>query len=186
MSTICGKIEEPKKKLNRKGDSNFMAKIKKIPKEKIGISLRKSEEHLDGAEVLVQMNFLNDSVGLIEYAIEEFGRAVYLKERLDSGLEEVETSLERDHWLKYDRAFSSLPTELKTIWETTIPHAFPPQYFPNGYFPITKGTISPLTRLNAIFPYFDEKDQSWHEGINADGSKLLEIIKALRENIKKF
>ena len=167
-----------------------MGKVKKIPQEKIGegigISLKKSLKHLEGAEALVSLNLLNDAVDLVEYAIEEFGRAVYLKERLENGLEDVEKSLETSHWLKYDKAFSVLPTELKTIWESTIPPQFPPQYFPKGYFPITKETISPLTRLNAIFPYFDEKTQSWHDGIVVDGSKLLEIIKALRENIRKF
>jgi hypothetical protein len=167
-----------------------MSKVKKIPKTKIdegiGISLKKSLQHLDGAEVLVRQNLLNDAVALIEFAIEEFGRSVYLKERLNSGLEDVEKSLETSHWLKYDKAFSVLPEKLKTIWESTISPQFPPQYFPKGYFPITKETISPLTRLNAIFPYFDENSQTWHDGIAVDRNKLLEIIEELRENIRNF
>lgn len=98
-------------------------KEKKIPKAKIqtgiAISLVKAQHHLDCSELLIKNNFLYNAVDSIEFAVEEFGRAVYLRERLQSGLETIESVLETNHWLKYDRAFTVLPTELKVIWEKT-------------------------------------------------------------------
>lgn len=174
-----------------------MSKVKKISKTKIeegiAISLKKAVRHLDAAEVLINNNFLDNAVASIEFAIEEFGRAVYLRERLQMGSETIERSLETDHWLKYNKAFFVLPTDLKTIWESTIFGAFPKGWWPKNYWPkgwwgerIVKEAISPFTRLNAIFTYFDEKTQTWHNGINADGKKLMSIINALREYIGDF
>lgn len=149
-----------------------MSNEKKISKikieEGIRISLEKSTKHLDAAEVLISNNLLDNAVASIEFAIEEFGRAVYLRERLQRGSETIERALETDHWLKYNKAFSLLLTDIKIIWENTISW-FPENYFPKGYWQIRKETISPFTRLNAIFTYIDEKAQTWHNGINADG-----------------
>jgi hypothetical protein len=174
-----------------------LQKIKKIPKTKleegITISLKRASKHLDGAEVLISNDLPDDAVALVEFAIEEFGRAVYLRERLEKGLDSIEKAIERDHLHKYNKAFSVLPAELKTIWKDTLFGYFPKGYWPENYFPegywgekVIKEKISPSTRLNAIFPYFDENSQSWHDGINVDGNKLLKIIEVLRENIGKF
>ena len=134
-------------------------------------------------------DFLDNAVASIEFAIEEFGRAVYLRERLDLGLETIEKSLETDHKLKYDKAFSILPKELKTIWEGF--GLFPKGFWPDGFWP--KGfwgeryeDISPSARLNTIFTHFDEKTQTWHSGINTDKRKLEDIVYKLREHIKNF
>ena len=165
----------------------------KIPLEKIqegiGISLRKCEEHLSGAEVLIEKDFINDAVALIEFAIEEFGRAVYLRERLQMGSGTIEESLETSHQLKYDKAFSVLPKELKTIWEGFS--YFPKEYWGGGYWGEgywggRKETISPRTRPNAIFTHFDETTQTWQSGIRADEEILRYIIDTLRGYIKNF
>jgi len=169
---------------------NKMDKEKKIPKAKIeeGIkfSLQKAEEHLAAAEILIKNNFLDNAVDAIEFAIEEFGRAVYLKKRFHKNLETIETALEKNHWLKYNEAFSVLPKSLKTVWEGTINPLFPANYFPKGYFPIVKETISPYTRLNAIFTYYDEKTQSWRSGIRTDKEKLMSIVEEIKRHIEKF
>lgn len=170
---------------------------KKIPRAKIEegitISLEKSAKHLDAAEVLIDNNFLDNAVASIEFAIEEFGRAVYLRERLQKGSETIEKRLETDHWLKYNKAFSVLPTELKTIWEKTFGGFFPKGWWPKGYWPegywgesTRKEIVSPFTRLNAIFTYFDEKTQTWHSGIETDGVKLMAVVNALRGYIRDF
>jgi len=172
----------------------IMNREKRISKEKlkegITVSLKKCTKHIDGAETLINNDFLDDAIALIEFAIEDFGRAVYLRERLQTDLETIEKSLETDHWLKYNKAFSVLPLELKTIWENTISNFpkghFPTNYFPKGHFPIMKGTISPSTRLEAIFPYYDDKTQTWRSGINADREMLKTIVEKLRENVKAF
>lgn len=141
---------------------------------------------MDSAELLIGNNFLDSAVDSIEFAIEEFGRAVYLRERLHTGLETIENALERNHWLKYDKAFSVLPKDLKTIWESTINPLFPAKYFPKGYFPTARETISPYTRLNAIFTNYDEKTQTWQSGIKADRRKLMAIVNRVREYIRLF
>jgi exonuclease VII small subunit len=88
--------------MSKKEKKNSEKKIK----EGILISINKAKQHLDAAELLINGNFLDDAIAAIEFAIEEFGRAVYLKERLDKGLETIEGALDKNHWLKYDKAFS--------------------------------------------------------------------------------
>jgi len=167
-----------------------MSKEKKISKAKIEegivISLHTAKKHLDAAELLINNNFLDNAVNSIEFAIEEFGRAVYLRERLDNGLETIEKALEKDHWLKYNKAFSVLSLELKTIWESTINLSFPTRYFPKGFLPTVKETISPYTRLNAIFTYYNEETQTWQSGVKTDGKKLMAIVNEIRDNILLF
>lgn len=182
--------------MENRNKTNRLIEISKAKiAEGIELSLKKSLEHLAGANALIDKNLLNDAVALIEFAIEEFGRAVYLSERLRLGLESIELSLEKGrnaHDLKYMKAFSVLPTDLRTVWEETIYGYFPKgywgNYFPKGYWGggFRKETISPLTRCDAVFIKFDEKTQSWHEGIMADNKKLTLIIASLRENIGIF
>lgn len=165
-----------------------MSKEKRIPKAKIEegiiISLQKAEKHLGAAEILIENNFLDNAAAAIEFAIEEFGRAVYLRERLHKGLETIENALEKSHWLKYDKAFSVLPEDLKIIWEGFT--YFPKNYFPKGYFPFAKETISHHTRLNAIFTYYDEETQTWQSGIRTDKEKLMNIVKEIKYNIEQL
>ncbi len=150
-------------------------------REGIAVSLDKSQGHLDCSELLIKNNFLDNAVDTIELAIEEFGRAVYLRERLQAGLDSIENDIEKNHWLKYNKAFSLLPSELKVIFEITISPMYPVNYFPN-----MRGTISPFTRPNAIFTIYDEKTQVWRNGIMADGEKLMHIVKEIREYIIVF
>jgi len=157
--------------------------------EGIKVSQEKSIRHLDAAEMLIYNDFLDNAVASIEFAIEEFGRAVYLRERLHLGLETIEKSLETDHSLKYNKAFSILPTELKTIWQGFTP--FPKgtwheNYWPRGFWGGKKETISHSARLNAIFTRFDEKTQTWYSGINTDKRKLEDIVNKLKEYIRNF
>jgi hypothetical protein len=165
-------------------------KEKPIPKEKIqdgiAISLDKSQRHLDCSELLIEKGFLENAVDTVEHAIEEFGRAVYLRERKEAGLESIEIALEKDHWLKYNKAFSVLPQELKTIWENTISPASLPEAYTFTGSPLNKETISPDTRPDAIFTYYNEKTQSWQNGIMADKEKMMYIVNEMREYIVKF
>jgi hypothetical protein len=162
---------------------------KKISKNKIqegiAISLDTCQRHLDSAEVLIKSNFLESAVESIEHAIEEFGRAVYLKERLDAGLESIEVSIEQKHWLKYDKAFTVLPIELKTIWENTTSPTTEPYIFTGNVFDL-KGTISPYTRCNANYTTFNEKTQQWQNGILVDAKKLTKTIDSMRKYVLGF
>ena len=56
----------------------------RIPSEKIAegirVSLEKTEEHLAGAKVLIENKNINNAIVLVEFAVEEFGRAVALRD----------------------------------------------------------------------------------------------------------
>ncbi len=155
-------------------------------REGIAISLDNSLKHLDGVEALVEKDLLDGAVILIGFAIEEFGRAVYLRERLQSGKETIEKSLQsgkKAHDLKYEKAFSMLPKKLETIWSRSSPLLYM-MYFP--FFPYQKEILSPSTRLKPIYLHFDEKTQTWQRGINADKEKLKWIVSEIKEHIVKF
>jgi hypothetical protein len=96
----------------------------KIPLVKIGegikLALRKCDEHLDGAEILADNGILSGAVALLEFAIEEFGRAVALIERHKVGSENIERKVFSDHEYKYDKAWTSVPANLKTIYEGSL------------------------------------------------------------------
>lgn len=91
-----------------------------IPLDKIQegilISLRKCEEHLSAAELLIQKDFANDAVALVEFALEELGRAVVLRDKLKDRNENIENELFTSHPFKYNKAWSILPEDLKTIY----------------------------------------------------------------------
>ena len=138
-----------------------LAYLKKHRFSEAKVSLEKAKQHLLSAEVLVTKNCLNDAVVLIEFAIEEFGRAVALREKLQAGSEDIERDLFINHHLKYEKAWSILPPELKTIYEGT----FSPLNFHPDDFDTEMETISPQTRLDATFVHFDEHTQEWKKGI---------------------
>jgi AbiV family abortive infection protein len=158
----------------------------KIPSEKIAegikVSLEKTEEHLAGAEVLIENKNINNAVVLVEFAIEEFGRAVALREKLQERSEDVEIYLFTKHVYKYDKAWSVLPIEMKTIYEGSFsPLDFPPDEFDAG-----SETMSPRTHLDATFVNYDKVTQEWKKGIQADPERLASIITKIREEIANF
>lgn len=158
----------------------------KIPSEKIAegikVSLEKTEEHLTGAEVLIENKNINNAVVLVEFAIEEFGRAVALREKLQERSEDVETYLFTNHAYKYDKAWSVLPIEMKTIYEGS----FGPLDFHSDEPNTRRETISPRTRLDATFVNYDKVTNEWRKGIQADPERLASIITKIREEIANF
>jgi len=149
----------------------------------IAISMDNSLKHLDGVEILIEKDLLDCAVILIGFAIEEFGRAVYLRERLQKGSETIEEVIERSHKLKYDKAFSVLPKELETIWSRSGPLLHMMEF---PFFPYKKEVISPSTRLKPIYLHFDEKTQEWQRGILVDKEKLKLIVNEIKDYIVKF
>jgi len=158
----------------------------RIPSKKIqeGIeySLEKSAQHLTGAEACLSKGILDGAVALIEYAVEEFGRAVALREKLETGSEEVERELFSSHEYKYEKAWTVLPQELKTIYEGTFDVAV----FDEAVFDVGKESISPRVRLDAIFVNYDETNDKWKIGIRADKHKLKRLIEGIKQCINDF
>jgi AbiV family abortive infection protein len=190
-----------------------MSQKKNAPKEKripiakmqegIDCSLKKSMEHLASAEVLICKKLLNGSVALIEFAIEEFGRAVILREMLRNNTETIERRYWYNHDYKYNAAFRELPKELKTIWAKVIPVGTATvgrammATATVGAVGATIGRsrysvnrreemISPEARCDAIFIDFNEVTQIWANGIKANGRKLESIMGKLRISIRDF
>jgi len=158
----------------------------KISSEKIAegikVSLDKTEEYLTGALVLIENKNIDNAVALVEFAIEEFGRAVALREKLQERTEDVETDLFTNHAYKYDKAWSVLPIEMKTIYEGS----FSPLDFHPAESDAGREAISPRTRLDATFVNYDKVTQEWKKGIQADPEKLASIISKIREEIANF
>jgi len=144
------------------------------------LALRTSLQKLDDAELLISKESFEDAVILIQFALEEFGKAVALREKLENGIEQVEDNLFRNHTYKENKAWSVLPSGLKTIYEGTFsPQDFSPQDFDTG-----KETISHQTRVNATF--VDWVAGNWTTGIQAESDKLLRLINGLKKEIDNF
>jgi hypothetical protein len=159
-----------------------------IPKDKIqqgiALSLDMAQRHLECSKFLVEKGFHQNAVETIEHAIEEFGRAVYLRERLAKGLETMSSYIETKHFLKYDKAFEVLPEKSKTIWE------FPTQ-LSEGYINTDisfryNEKITPETRKDVIFLKYNERTKQWQNGIMVDGKKLAAIIEEIKNCILEF
>jgi len=154
----------------------------KIPlskiEEGIKLALQKCDEHLASAEILASKSALSNAVVSLEFGIEEFGRAVALIEKHKAVSEDIETKLFTDHDYKYNKAWTVLPSGLKTIYEGSFdPAVFDPNVFHTG-----KETISPRTRLDATYVNYDEKTREWKVGIRADKDKIQEIINEIKQS----
>ena len=133
---------------------------------------------------MISKNNLNDAVALIEFGIEEFGRAVALNEKLEAGSEDVELALFISHNYKYEKAWSVLPKGLKTIYERSYEGSFDVTSFDVGT--LEKETISPRTRLDATFVNYDELNKEWKVGVQAQEEKLETVIKGIKKRIASF
>ena len=155
----------------------------RISLEKIrqGVTLSKQKciEHLSSAELLASNGLANNAVVNLEFAIEEFGRAIALNENLKNSETNVDDNLQKDHLCKYNKAWTVLPVELKTIYEGTFdPVVFDPAIFDTG-----KETVSPKTRLDATFVNYNQETEEWETGVRANPNKIFEISKQIKASI---
>jgi len=144
----------------------------------IKISIESCRRHLIAAEVLISNGLAENAIIQIEFAIEEFGRAIYLRNKLATSDFQIEYALNRDHQLKYNQAWTVIDPKYKTVYEGSFdPSVFDPAIFDTGE------TISPSTRINATFAQY--RNNKWQLGVKADPRKLMEIVKKLREELAK-
>jgi hypothetical protein len=159
-----------------------------IPKDKIqqgiAISLETAQRHLDCSKLLVEKGFHQNAVEIVEHAIEEFGRAVYLRKRLAEGLETISSDIETRHLLKYNEAFTVLPSNLKTIWEFPTQ---PSEAYINADLRFRYNEqITPETRQDVVFIRYNERTNQWQNGLMVDGKKLATVIEEIRNYILEF
>lgn len=159
-----------------------------IPKDNIqqgiAISLDTAQRHLECSKFLVEKGFHQNAVEIIEHAIEEFGRAVYLRERLEKGLETISSYIQTKHDLKYNKAFTVLPPKLKIIWE--FPTQLSEAYINTDLSLRYNEHITHKKREDVVFVKYNERTKQWQNGIMVDGKKLAAIIEEIRNCILEF
>lgn len=156
-------------------------RLEKI-REGIGHALRKSAQHLVGAEACLSIGSLDSAIGLTVFAIEEFGRAVVLRENLETGSEEVDKRINTNHDFKWNKAFTILPRKFKTIHTG----GFDPKGFDPVAFDTEDESITHEIRMRAVYVDYDESNDEWITSTRVDKSFLKRAIEGIREHIKNF
>lgn len=160
-------------------------------KEGIVLSLEKSSKYLNSVKVLANNECMDCIAILLYFAIEEFGRAVYLRKRLQEGKRTIEKALQggkKGHKLKYDNAFSVLPEKLKNIFFGLNPSAEINPFIdmPWSLFGVKVQQINPSTRLKAVYLNFNEDSQKWETDIPISKVVVEDIIKEMEKAIMSF
>src|SRR3990170_1874159 len=131
---------------------------RKIPKAKMqdGIALCKSNaiDFLKDAKLILSDGRLNHAYVLVEYSIEEFGKAVILKEALEASKSDPITVEERvftSHKGKSEKAWTMLDINYRTIFDEGL---FDRELFDPDIFD-TDTLASHNTRLNCAFVDFN-------------------------------
>lgn len=171
------------------------SKVIKISEEKIKkgitLSLEKSSKYLNSIKVLTQNECFDCIAILLYFAIEEFGRAVYLRNRLKEGKKSIEKDLQfgrKGHDLKYEYAFSVLPENLKNIFIGINPSAEINPFIdmPWSLFGLKVQQINPATRLKAGYLNFNENLQDWETDIPISKEIVKETIIEMEKSILSF
>ncbi len=157
----------------------------KIPKSKFqeGIELCKVNvlAYLNEARMIVQKDFLHHAYVNVQLAIEETGKALWLKDELQkSSTDSVDVpdvvfgkDGGKSHWLKFQKASKVLNQDL--LW--VCKGAFDPRHFK------TATAASPKTRLLNAYVNYDEKTEKWNIGCDIDESVLHALIKNVEQVI---
>ena len=160
----------------------------KIPRKMFqeGIELCKKNvlDYLNEAEMMAQKGSLHHAYVSVQLAIEETGKALWLKDELQKNpndpvnVPDVVFGINgnKSHKLKFERASKVLNQDM--LWVCKGPFdrdIFNPRVFNVGR------EASPETRLLNAYVKFDEKAQKWYIGCDIDSSILNALIKNVEE-----
>jgi AbiV family abortive infection protein len=158
-----------------------------IPKARIqeGIDLCKTNiiDFLNDAKLMIAEKRLNHAYVSIEFAIEEFGKAIMLRESLESSTTDpviVRDSVFKSHKGKSEKAWSVLDSKFKTIYDEGY---FDEAFFDFKYFE-TNTKASHDTRLQCAFVDYD--GHRWFIGRNIKEKLLNELINHIESKIASF
>jgi AbiV family abortive infection protein len=153
-----------------------------IPKAKIQLGIERCKtninDFLKDALLILDDKRLNHAYVLVEFAIEELGKALFLKDALASGSDPVlvDDRVFRSHWSKDEKAWTFLDQRYKTIFEGD----FDSQDFDYRDF-VTETTASHETRLHCAF--VDYYEDEWFLGRDINEELLLALINHIEAKV---
>lgn len=133
---------------------------------------------------------IDHAIALIQFAIEELGKASVLQHALDQTQEDIEIENEifaktfggggkKSHEFKSDEAWKNLDSRLKVL----VDGYFDSSYFDSSYFD-TDVKLDPEKRLQCLYvDYRDGKIRFYDE---RDSRKLDSIIEGLESEVKRL
>jgi len=143
-----------------------------IPREQLhlGISkcLDKAKALLTDARILLKSSSLLHASTLFSFALEEFGKAILLKEALDLRSDDPAQIIGfLDHETKLQKLRSHVPEQ----WIQMFPGAFQGNAFQGGVFQVD--VIADLgTRLKSLYVDWDERTHDWRIPPKVDETSL--------------
>lgn len=160
---------------------------KEIPRAKMqeGIALCKKNirDFLNSADVLVKDGKLDHATICAEFAVEELGKILMLRDEYRKNLIdafEVPMTVFTNHKGKVDRAWQYLDPKYRMISKGGFERREDGKLgFDRGFEQVTYA--SHKTRLECAFVDFYESSNQWYVGRNIDPTKLHEQIEHVRE-----
>lgn len=159
----------------------------RIPKCKMqeGIDLCKKNisEFLEDARLLVEAGRLQHALVSVEFAKEEFGKIVMLREasvRDKSDFVTVGRGTFKSHKGKNKKAWTILDPSFRIVFSGD----FSEEDFEEEDF-VVDTTISHYTRLQCAFVAFDESSNEWHIGRDIDKDLLVDLIEHIQQKLSE-
>ena len=160
-------------------------KYRKIPREKLGegIELCKKNalDYLQDAKLIIEEKRFNHAYVSVQFAIEELGKIIMLREALKESVEDpilVKESVFKSHKGKSEKAWSFLDPKYKTIFDEGD---FDDEDFhPRDFHTNTKASHS--TRLDCAFVDFES---GWYVGRDIKEELLTKLVKYVETMVPK-
>jgi AbiV family abortive infection protein len=140
--------------------------------------LENADSLIDSAVALLDAGRGRHATILFFHAIEEFGKALVLKEGIDAG-REVPTGPQDsfcNHRLKVEAAKGELPAEFMTLRRAP----FDPRVFDPKVFDSTDTLAEFEEKLRALYVDWDEDRGAWHPQLNVEP----EIVRRSAEGLR--
>lgn len=152
--------------------------------EGIDLCKRNVLDYLLEAKMLAGKGFVHHAYVSVQLAIEETGKALWLKEKLQSNpLDPVDVpnvifgkNSGQSHKLKFEKAASKLNRDLMWVCLGT----FDPKVFNAQVLNVGKEASHETHLLNA-YVNFDEKKQQWYLGCDIDENKLIALVQNVEQ-----
>ena len=156
---------------------------RKIFQDGIDLCKRNIRDFLTDAQLIIAQGRLNHAYIMVEFAIEELGKIVMLKEAFSSDLNDpvtVEGDVFGTHKGKSEKAWTVLDINCRTIFDEGL---FDHELFDPDLFD-TDTLASHKTRLNCAF--VDFKGDCWTLGERIKQELLEKLINHINEAIRKI
>lgn len=152
---------------------------KKLMQQGIDLCKRNITDFLSEAQLTITKGKLNHACISVEFAIEELGKILVLRDAMKSVADPVFINGKEfcSHTRKSEKAWAVLDSNFRTIFEGD----FEEEDFDHRDF-LTNTTASHETRLDCAF--VDYYDGDWYLGRDIDKERLVNLIKHIEETLK--